>query len=165
MKNYLLIGVAFLLLLSCVQIKKAPQDIDGCKYKKTTIYLKLIKEIPKDSVVDLGNYIEFSDDRGNNKSKLVKPDEFTSIVNPGKKVTWKSAKGSIEQIKIIKILFKNTSGNVHILTDSILRGNANEVDRRVKNSGVKEFAKEHYSIVFSINKVIDTIDPAMQYHE
>ena len=165
MKNYLLIGVAFLLLLSCIKETKEPKVIDGCKYKNTTIYLKLIKEIPKDSVVDLGNYIEFSDDRGNNKSELVKPDEFTSIVNPGKIVKWKSKTGSIKKIKIIKILFKNTSDNVHILTDSIIKGDPDEVERGVENSGVKEFAREHYSIILSINKVIDTIDPVMQYHQ
>ncbi len=155
MKNYLLIGVVLLLLISC----------NNNKYKNTTVYLKLIKEIPKDSVVDLSNYIQFSDNRENNKSELVKPSEFTSIVNPGKKVKWKSANGSIEKIKIIEILFKDMKGNVDILEDTVLKSDPDEVERKVKETGVDNKSQEHYSIVFSINKVKDTIDPVLEYHK
>ena len=61
MKNYLLISLAFILLLACNGEKqhKAPSTDAELISKPVTINLMLIKEIP-DGVTDLNDYIQFT---------------------------------------------------------------------------------------------------------
>jgi len=161
MKNYLLISLVFLLLLSCKNDKKGG-DPPELKPKHVTINLMLIKEIP-DDVSNLKDYIQFYVEGDSCGSVIGKPNEFTTDVFAGKKVKWKSAKESIHKIKVKKIIFKNVEGNINILEPKNISQDPDEVERIVKeklNDGDIEF----YSLEIEIGQKKDTIDPKLEYH-
>lgn len=158
MKNYFILTLAFLLLLSC--------DKEKNNYKDTEIYLKVIYNV-KDCQ-DIKDCIQFSDNWGDSVSVPGKPELFTSKVNPDKWVTWMSAKDSEPKIKILEVYFKDVDGNVDILKETKMK--AKDKDSIVigkvkpKKDSIKNLSIEYYTIVFSINGIKDTIDPKLEYH-
>lgn len=157
MKNYLILGIAVLLLISCSQ---KPEN------KNTEIYVTVIKQIPTDRAIDIKNYIEFSDDRGGKPALGDSLEKFTSIVNPGKKVKWKKGRESLQNVKVVEINFKEVAGSVNILeSGNISQDPTKEVERKVKKkSQVSVGSEEQYSISFEINNVVYTIDPIIRLH-
>jgi len=156
MKNYLILSIAVLLLFSCSQ-----------ENKNTEIYVTVIKQIPTDSVIDIKNYIEFTDNRGGKSSLDVGLEKFTSIVNPGKIVKWKKGRNSLQKVKVIEIKFKELPGNVNILDKKTMTDDSTpgQVNGKVKKKDlVPVGSEEQYSISFEINKVIYTIDPIIRLH-
>ena len=163
MKNYLLISLVFLLLLSCKNDKK---DGDQPKHqlisKPVTIYLMLIKEIP-DDVSDLKEYIQFYVEGNSCGSVIGKPNEFTTDVFAGKKVKWKSAKESLHKIKVKKLIFKNVEGSINILESGNISQDPEEVERIVKEK-LNDGDIEIYGLEIEIDKKSYTIDPKLKYH-
>jgi hypothetical protein len=152
MKNYVIITITILLLLSC-----------GKKNKDTEIYLKVINNI--EDCTDIKDCIQFSDNRGNAVSLPGKPEVFTSKVNAGKWVIWMGANDSDPKIEIIEVNFKEVTGSKNILEktkmkekDGIVRGKVKPKDSLHKDD------IEFYSITFKINNVEYTIDPKLEYH-
>jgi hypothetical protein len=156
MKNYLLISLAFLLLLGCKSEKK-----DQASPKHVTIYLFLIKEIP-DGVTDLKDYIQFYVEGEDVGSIIGKPEEFTTIVSEGDKVKWKSAKESIHKIKIKDIIFKPTSVSIDILESGNTSPDPDEVEKTVKKNNVGDI--EFYGLEIEIGGNPYKIDPKLEYH-
>lgn len=157
MKNYTIIIVTAFILLSCNT--KSTNTV-----KDTEIYLKLIKDISPG--VNIRDCIEFSDNRGSAHSLPGFPDYFMSRVNAGKKVTWMSAPGSDPKIIIIEVNFKPNNVSTDLLKEKYIRGKHGIVSSTVKEKGaVKNLSNEFYSISFSINNKVFTIDPILQFHE
>ena len=155
MKNYFMIIVAALLLISCNKEKN--------NYKDTEIYLKVIKNI--NDCKDINDCIQFSDNRGDAVSIPGKPEDFTSKVNPDKWVIWMGAKESEPKIQIMEVNFKEAAGSENILHDKKMKEKDGIVTGKVKpKDSVKNLAKEFYSITFKIDSVEYTIDPKLEYH-
>jgi len=170
MKNYLLISLAFLLLLAC---KGEKQDLASPEAelisKHVTIYLMLINEIP-DGVTDPKDYIQFYVEGDSVGSIIGKPNEFTTTVFAGKKVKWKSAQESI--IKIKEIIFKKVDGNINILeSGNISDDPTNDVERKVKTNDkngdieLKNGDIELYGLKIKIKNKEYEIDPRLKYHD
>jgi hypothetical protein len=158
MKNYLILVIALLLFFSCSQEKEN---------KNTEIYVTVIKQIPTDSIIDIKEYIQFSDNRGNKPSLGDSLEKFTSIVNPGKKVKWKEGKNSLQKVKITEINFKEIKGNINILEKKTMRDDSisGQVIGKVKKKRqVKDGSEEQYSISFEIDSENYTIDPIIKFH-
>ena len=164
MKNYLLISLAFILLLACNGEKKGPvlPDKNELISKPVTINLMLIKEIP-DDVTDLNDYIQFYAEGDSVGSVIGKPNEFTTDVFAGKKVIWKSAKESINKIKVKNIILKDVAGNINILESGNISQDPDEVERIVKKD-LENGVIEIYGLEIEIEKKPYTIDPKLQYH-
>jgi len=166
MKNYLLISLVFLLLLSCKNYKKGGDP----PAKPVTINLMLINEIP-DDVTDLKNYIQFYVEGDSVGSIIGKPNEFTTEVFAENLVKWKSAKESIHKIKVIEIKFKEVAGNVHILESENISQDPDEVERKVKTNDINGDIKlkngdiELYSLEIEIEKKKYIIDPKLKFHD
>lgn len=164
MKNYLLISLAFILLLACNGEKqpKAAPAVPELISKPVTINLMLIKEIP-DGVDDLNDYIQFYAEGDSCGSVIGKPNEFTTTVFAGKKVKWKSAKESIHKIKVKKLILKDVAGNINILESGNISQDPDEVERKVKKD-LENGVIEIYGLEIEIEKKPYTIDPKLQYH-
>jgi hypothetical protein len=163
MKKYLLVALSFLLLLACKGEKQNPVTKAGLKSKPVTINLMLIKEIPAD-ISDLKDYIQFYIEGDSVGSIIGKPNEFTTTVFAGNKVKWKSAKESINKIKIKNIILKKVPGNINILESENISQDPNEVERKVKMN-LNDGDIESYSLEIEIEKKPYTIDPKLKYHQ
>jgi hypothetical protein len=153
MKNYIIITVAVLLIFSC--------DKENKNYKDTEIYVKVINNI-KDCQ-DIKDCIQFSDNRGGAVSIPGSQKFYTSIVNPGKKVTW-MGKDSIYKIDIIDVSFKPLDGSTDILKSKPQKESGTVVGKVKDKGGNENLSNEFYKITFSINNDTITIDPVIQLH-
>ena len=160
MKNYLIISLAIILLIACKNDKKTdPPIAPEMENKNTFIYVRLIKEIPNDTVINIYDYIQLFDSHGNFAEKT-EIKLFTSTAYSGKKVKWRSAKNSVEKVKIKKIIKKSGED---ILENGNISQDPDEVVRKI-NKNLKKDDEEHYSIDIEINNEKYTIDPKLRYH-
>ncbi len=141
----------------------------GCNTKNantvadTEIYLKVVKDVTPG--VNIRDCIEFSDNRGSAYSLPGFPEYFMTRVNAGKKITWLSAPDSDPKINIIEVNFKENKVSTNILKEIYISGKNGIVTTTVKKKGdVKNLSNEFYSITFSINHKVYTIDPILQFH-
>ena len=170
MKNYLILAIAVLLIFSCNDKKTSKEKpmnntnskenpMDTTKYKNTEIYLTVIKDCEPITI----DCIQFSDNRGGAVSIPGSQEFFTSIVNPGKKVTW-MGKDTIYTIDIIDVSFKPNNGSTAILKSKPSKINGTIVGKVKDKGGDTNFSNEFYTITISIKKDTITIDPVIQLH-
>lgn len=149
-----------------------------CSYAQsgTTIYLKIIKEMPPERVDNIKCYVQFSDNKSPAVSEDCKPEEFTSDVWAGKKIKWRKSNDVVANIKKIKIMavhYKEREGSINILKKKIMVRNFwGNVNGWVKKDGIEDLSQELYSITFKVTFEIDgdsyeetyTIDPVLKFH-
>lgn len=142
----------------------------------TTIYLKIIKEMPPERVEDIKCYVQFSDNQASSVSEVCKPEVFTSDVWAGKKVKWRKNSdqaGNVTKIKIMAVHYKEREGSINILKKKIMVPNIwGNVNGRVQKEGIENLDQELYSITFKVTFETDgvshketyTIDPILKLH-
>ncbi|MCA0933321.1 hypothetical protein LCM02_12735 [Lutimonas saemankumensis] len=190
MKNYLLVLFAFLLLAGCDQGKKQQnlllqktQELDSVLNvmeifspdltpRDVTIEVKLIKQLPKEYLLDtinINDYIQLVE--GNSGSIIGQPQNFTVTVFAGKKVKWKGKKlpgVSGQKPRIEAITMKDdVPDNVDLIANGTRIDGDNDMEFDVKQN-MNLGDKERYKIIISFGqgnkKQTTTIDPVLNYH-